>query len=267
MAPEQAAGGGRGSGVLYRPEARVLVAMRGIGTSPCSFALGELAGGKPAVSLFEIREDSVFSNLKPVQQFFGHTDIITSVEHYAGMPSCLLSASKDGTVRVWDTKMPSRAGVHIGASPATMAGGPILAHANMVTGMTSRGSMVASAGADGTVTLWDLRKVAFGPNNTTPPVAQWRTHTLADGQPDPILKVAMGGAGQDARNTPLTICTASGNVYMCVPGESGLTQVLPARGGRVHMLAWDRNSEVLYAGRSADPSANGSAVVDAWGLL
>lgn len=79
--------------------------------------------------------------------FLGHDDDVYAID--ADEPSSLLvSASKDRTVRVWDTRNPDGSCV-----------GVLRAHTGAVLDLKLRGNRIASASMDKTVRMWDIREM------------------------------------------------------------------------------------------------------------
>lgn len=82
------------------------------------------------------------------ERFAGHEDDIYAVHASSEGPSSLLvSGSKDRTVRVWDTRMPSNSCTNT-----------LKSHTGAVLDVKLRGNRVVSASMDKTVRMWDIRE-------------------------------------------------------------------------------------------------------------
>jgi len=82
-----------------------------------------------------------------IDHFTGHDDDVYTV--HSGNESLVVSGSKDRTVRVWDTRVPS------GKCVAVHRG-----HSGAVLDVKLRGNRVVSSSMDKTVRMWDLRVVS-----------------------------------------------------------------------------------------------------------
>ena len=98
--------------------------------------------------LFE-RPDGLLSSQAVLATMAGHTDVVVSVE-MSPDGSTLLTASWDGTARLWDAAT--------GEPPQTLAG-----HQGRVwrAAFTPDGERIATAGADGAVIIWSAASVCW----------------------------------------------------------------------------------------------------------
>ena len=248
-------------GLLSRPEARPLASTRWLPPlgNAYAFVQGEAhydteGGRRPAVVVFEIQPGDNFGSLKPVQQFWGHTQLISAVEPYPDDPNLVLSAAKDSTIRLWDRRLAQNgcAGMLVFANAATKT-----AHDQMIVSLAARGPTLLSASVDSTATQWDLRVLGRGDGQTTPHVAVWRAPD--NGQ---FLRACL--APHDSMAGALS--THLGSVYTmdvhaaAVAASTGasppaLRQAAPHVGartaqGRYHTLAWEAASGLLVGGWS-----------------
>lgn len=258
---QQEASGWQTGGMLVRPNAKPLVALRWLPTD-YAFALGERDGDKrDLVAVFQLDGGNSFSTLQPLSQFAGHSNLITCLETVEDMRGCVLSASMDRTIRLWDRNAPGGAtGVVIGTNaPGTPA------HGDMVNTLSARGHVLVSGSVDGTVAQWDLRYVARGPAASTNRTGGW-----LDAATGPVLKVALGSEAVGCAAS-----TAQGHVFSLdsAGGGSAPRRAPPwahaTATGRYHGLLWDRDTNLLYGGYTTgapttDTAAAQSAHMDVW---
>ncbi len=120
--------------------------------------------------------------IDPLVTFTGHTDIVEDVCCSPHAPHTLASCSDDGTIRLWDTRVPPSASTTKSGSP-TAAGSPpatggvevIKAHSaevNSVAFSPFMESLFLSASADHTAAIWyhgvGWPSTAFSPLGWTP---------------------------------------------------------------------------------------------------
>jgi hypothetical protein len=268
-AAEQPSGWAAG-GVLARPDAKPLVGLRWLppSGSAFTFVLGETNKGAPEgcreqVSLFQLNPSTSFASLVPLETFTGHTDIITALEVYPEQPKCLLSASKDRTIRLWDRDAPRQAGIVLALTQEGVS------HSVCVKALSARGHELCSAAIDGVLTHWDLRLTGRGPARTTPPVASWSV----DGSP--LVTVALGapGAGCVAStigvDTPHIFQLDTSGGHAASRGQPPAPQLVTAFGdrpatGTYHALKWDATTGMLYGGHSVTRDGLTPARLDGW---
>ena len=249
------------AGVLSRPDARPLAALRALPTTDgYSFALGDKhrpSGGPPqeVVSIFDLSASQSFSSLQPVQVFSGHTALVTALEVAPLTPQLLLSGSKDYTVRLWDRRVADGGGLMVAG--AASPGGAPLGHRDMITGIAIRDVSVLTGSMDGTVMQWDLRTLGGGPGASSQPVAAW----LVDGKP--VIRVALcqgAPCGAAATTHGLFTLDVGGAALAGAHGAKPPDQravSLPGEAqrapGKYHSAVWDPQQGVLQAGwTSAD---------------
>ena len=260
-APENASGW-QDAGVLVRPDAKPLVALRWL--SDYSFAVGErdlsrADGRRDIINVFKLTQEVAFNQLVPLLTLSGHSNMITALESCDTMPSCILSASMDKTIRLWDRNAP---GGTTGTLIGMMSAPGLLAHVEMVNTLSCRGHALCSGSVDGTVALWDLRIVGRGPAGVTGRAATW-LEAAAGAPPNPVVKVAMGGpaagcAAATSKGPVFSLDTSLGGAApRCAP-----TWAHTVPNGRYHGLVWDREANLLYGGYTAGPDA--PAHVDVW---
>jgi len=85
-------------------------------------------------------------SMRSVEGFSGHDGDVNAI-HAEGPSSLLATASKDRTVRVWDTREPN------GRSVVVLRG-----HTGAVLDLKLRGNRIVSASMDKTVRMWDVRE-------------------------------------------------------------------------------------------------------------
>jgi hypothetical protein len=259
------------SGALLRPDARPLSALRALPPSGnYAFALGETqrapgpdgapAAAREVVAVYDLNGGKSFNTLTPVQQFAGHTHLISTLEVAPLSPWQIISGSKDCTIRLWDRRQAHCVGLLVGA--ALPSGGIANAHRDMVTALSVRDVSLLSSSMDRTVAQWDLRCLCAGAGGGSAPVAAWR---LDD---QPVIKVAL------AQGAPCGAAATLAGLFSldvggaAAAGATGAPPPAPRRaanfadrpqgGGRYHGLQWDVGSGLLFGGWSAgekDPQA------------
>lgn len=152
----------------------------------------------------------------------GHSDYVHDVE-YAPGGELLASASKDGTVRLWDVATPHR--------PRPLA--VLAGHTGEVVALAFApgGRRLASGGDDGTIRLWDVpaARPLTAPTTVRPlmtlPAADGAVHALAY-TPDGRFLATGGGTGvitlRDA---------ATGRPLATLHGHRGMVRRLAVHGG------------------------------------
>uniref|UniRef100_A0ABM5EIR4 Telomerase protein component 1 isoform X1 n=1 Tax=Pogona vitticeps TaxID=103695 RepID=A0ABM5EIR4_9SAUR len=231
------------------------------GVTCCAFSPdgGCLAtGGKDrALFLWDVKDPSQKAPALWKSLLFCHQDWISSCS-WAG--PTLLSASNDGTVRLWDPQTSQRLREFLG-------------HQSPVCGVTSERDHVISVGRDGTLVSWDLQGVektrffahpgganhcasfiepgekdftlaAAGWDGT---VKLWKPLTMEQPQRLPGHCAAIRGAAASPASF-LTISEDKTVRVWALPKEGDETKDLPPHGGAVTALAWSPDGEFAVSG-------------------
>ncbi|PRP87251.1 hypothetical protein PROFUN_01513 [Planoprotostelium fungivorum] len=185
-------------------------------------------GEREKVRVYDTSSGS-FNKLTPLISYEEHDDIITCLTEHPILPGLFLSASKDCSIKLWDSRLSSSAS-SFGVPNST---GKIIAHDKMVTCIDTHEFSMVSVSLDSTVAVWDIRKL------DRPAVKRSTVDNTG------ILKVAIGPT-----NTKVVVASLGGLYVLDL-----LTGVKTAalRGNemaavRYHDLRWSADKSVLWAG-------------------
>ncbi|KAL6754804.1 WD40-repeat-containing domain protein [Haematococcus lacustris] len=149
------------------------------------------AQGNFVVNLFDISRAGLgtIRDLQPLTTYQSNEfDMWTCLATTSAHPQLIISGSRDSSILVWDTRIANRASglLFNHQEPST---GAYRAHSKGVTTLDAQGHYVVSAGLDGIVSVWDLRRMA-SPGQDMAQVVTPLASFLVAGPDTPIFKVA-----------------------------------------------------------------------------